>query len=59
MLPKFIDYFDNLTLPFLLTIAEVLPQAVQEPVQRRGVQGAVPHLRHPRPRGGFREERAG
>lgn len=39
--------------------AEVLPQAVQEPDQRRGVQGAVPHLCHPQPRRGVREERAG
>lgn len=38
--------------------AEVLPQAVQEPDQRRGVQGAVPHLCHSQPRCGVREERA-
>lgn len=44
--------------PFF-TIVEVLPQEVQKPDQRCGVQGAVSHLRHPRPRGGFREKRAG
>lgn len=43
---------------YLFPLVEVLPQEVQELNPRRGVQGTVSHLRYPRPRSGFREERA-
>lgn len=39
--------FHDLPLLFVLILAEVLPQEIQKPDQRRGVQGAVPHVCHP------------
>lgn len=41
------------------TTAQVLPQEIQEPHQRRGFQSAVPHLCHPRPWRSFWKEWVG
>ena len=38
--------------------AKVLPQALPQPVPRRDIQGAIPHLRRSRPRDRVREGRA-
>lgn len=43
---------------FFHSTAQVLPQALPQPVPRRDIQGAVPHLRRSRPRDRVREGRA-